>query len=442
MAVTDLALLLLYAIAGAALASLLACIPALHIYNVAGLLFLAGGRLSGWMRDDQLAMFFLGLITGYAILNTIPSIFLSAPDDSMIFIVLPGQKYLLQGRGYEAAILTGLGSLAAIAAMVLFSPLAAVIFPTLRSILSPHLGWILAAVMAYMLMSEWPKASDRKPTPLGRLAEAWTGLGAGLLTFLLSGLLGFALMYRSLVPTEIAFQNLLPAFVGLFAIPWVLLNIVARVQIPRQHIAGSLDVTPELIARGTLAGLLGGGFAAFFPVVTGGIGGFLAGHATAQRDDRLFILSQGAGKAVYYIGGFLLFFIPGFNLTRGGMAWMLSTIYRPDTPRLYFTAMAAAAVAGAVAFLLLFPLTRLVIRLLEKVSYQAISAVTLVILLVLVTALTGWGGGLIALVAAGIGLIPVVWGSRRMNGMGVLLLPMVLNMAGLGPRVAHELGLI
>lgn len=129
-------------------------------------------------------------------------------------------------------------------------------------------------------------------------------------------------------------------------------------------------------------------------------------------------------------------------MTRGGMAWMLSTVYTPNTPRVYYTAMAAVALAGVAAFLLLFPLTRLVIKLLEKVNYRIISAVTLVILLALVAALTGWGGLLIALVATGIGLIPVVWGSRRMNCMGVLLLPIVLNMAGVGPTVAHWLGLI
>ena len=60
----------------------------------------------------------------------------------------------------------------------------------------------------------------------------------------------------------------------------------------------------------------------------------------------------------------------------------------------------------------------------------------------LVLVLMGWGGLLIALVATGIGLIPVVWGSRRMNCMGVLLLPITLNMAGVGPTVAHWLGLI
>src|SRR5512136_560062 len=242
--------------------------------------------------------------------------------------------------------------------IVYLNILASSVFPTLRAIVSPHLGWILSAIVAFMLLSEWPKGGDRARTPLGRLAEAWTGLGAGLLTFALSGLLGFVLLYRNIVPSEVAFQNLMPAFVGLFAIPAVIQNLVARTQVPGQHISASLDLTPSLLARGVFAGLLGGGFAAFFPVVTGGIGGLLAGHATAQRDDRLFILSQGASKAVYYVGGFMLFFVPGLGMTRGGMAWMLSTVYTPGAAHVYWTSVAAALCAGTVSFFLLLWLSR------------------------------------------------------------------------------------
>src|SRR5512136_2416194 len=116
--------LLGYAIMGAALASLLACVPALHVYNVAGLVILTGGRLAGvFPSGETLSMFLLGMVTGYATVNTVPSIFFSAPDDSTAFVVMPGQKYLMLGRGYEAAALTGVGGLGGLLAVVAFSPL-------------------------------------------------------------------------------------------------------------------------------------------------------------------------------------------------------------------------------------------------------------------------------------------------------------------------------
>jgi putative membrane protein len=59
-----------------------------------------------------------------------------------------------------------------------------------------------------------------------------------------------------------------------------------------------------------------------------------------------------------------------------------------------------------------------------------------------VTLITGPSGLLITAVATGIGLIPALWGSRRMNAMGILLLPLTLNMAGVGDNVARWLGLL
>lgn len=434
--------LLVWTLVGAVGASVLALVPALHIYNVAGFLLLLGGALQPLLSPERMAFLFLGMITSYAILNTIPGIFLSAPDESTIFMVLPGQKYLMQQRGYEAVVLSGMGSLGGLVALALLAPVASQLFPVVREALRPHMGWILWAIIAYMLISEWPKGSDRAPAGFRRWWEGWKSLTAGLVTFILSGLLGFVLMYRSLVPVEVAYQNLLPAFVGLFAVPWVIQNLLARVELPPQHVARSVDAPPTLAFQGIAAGVLGGLFAAFFPVVTGGIGGFLAGHATAQRDDRAFIISQGAAKVVYYVGGFLLFFVPGLHLTRGGMAWMISTRYSPYTPERFYWATAAVLLAGVAAFLLSLGMTRLVMALTARVSYRAISLGTLGVLLLVVFGMTGVGGLAICGVATGIGLIPVLWGSRRMNCMGVLLLPIALNMIGAGDTIAALLGLL
>jgi putative membrane protein len=429
------------ALAGTLLSSFLSCIPALHIYNVAGFLIVVTLRFEGVVAGELLAMFMLGMVVGYALLNTIPSIFLAAPDDSTIFLALPGQKYLMERRGFEASVLSGVGGLGGLLVLLLVAPFASALFSVVRAVVAPHLHWILGAIILFMLMSEWPKGSDRGSSGLARFLDAWRSLGAGLLTFILSGILGFILFYGNLLPAEVAFQNLLPAFVGLFAIPWVLQNLISQVQVPRQHVAQRVDLSPGLVARGVGAGALGGLFAAFFPAVTGGIGGFLAGHATAQRDDRLFIVSQGASKLVYYVGALLFFFLPGLHLTRGGMAWMLGVIYTPYTPETYWLAVAAVLICGALAFLMLLWLSRGAIWLVTRVDYRWISASTLLLLAGIVLALTGWEGLVIAVVATGIGLLPVMWGSRRMNCMGVLLLPLTLNLAGLGPGVAGWLGL-
>lgn len=431
-----------YALSGALAASVLACVPALHVYNVVGLLLALNVKVGSLVGPEALSALMLGLITGYAMLNAIPSIFLSVPEESTIFVILPGQKYLRQQRGWEASLLTGVGGLGGVGVLVLLTPLASAWGPPAHAILQPHLHWILPSITLFMLMSEWPKGTDRATTRWGRLAEAWGSLIAGLSTFVLAGLLGFILTYREIVPLERAYQNLMPAFVGLFALPWLLNNLRSRAVIPPQQLTSSVDADAPTLVRGVLTGSLGGLFAAFFPVVTGGIGGLIAGHATAQRDDRAFLISQGASKVVYYVGGLLLFFVPGLHLTRGGMAWMLSSVYTPCTPDAFYRAMAAVLLSGVLSFLLLLPLTRIMMRLVERVNYRWLSAAMLALLLAMVTLTTGPGGLLVAAVATGIGMIPVLWGARRMNCMGVLLLPLAVNMAGWGGTVARWLGLI
>lgn len=433
---------LLIAGAGVLLAAVLCLVPALHVYSAAGLLLLAPAALGEVLPPECLAMLLVGMVTGYAVLNSLPSIFLAAPDESTVFIAAPGQRYLRQRRGYEAAVLTGMGGVGGVVVLALLMPIASPLLRMLRAVLRPHLHWILWAIIAYLLLSERPKGAGRAPAGWSRLWDGWRSLTAGLATFLLSGVLGIILFYRSLVPLAVAHQNLSPAFAGLFAVPWIIQNLLSRVSPPRQHVARTVDATPGLIVRGTLAGALGGLFAAFFPGVSGGIGGLLAGHATAQQDDRLFLVSQGASKVIAYGGALLLFFVPQLRLTRGGVAWLLSSIWTGPPLWTPYVATAVLVFSGVFSFLVLLPLARLASRLMGVVDYRWISLIALTALVCIVIGTTGWQGFLIGVVAAAVGLIPVLWGSRRSNCMGVLLLPLALNMIGAGSKVAGWLGLL
>jgi len=431
---------------GTILSCFLAILPGLHIYNVMGLV----AMLIYWLQGMGIATapeiylpFMIGLVVGWSVLNTIPSVLLGAPDESAIFTVLPGQKYLMTGRGYEGTMMIGAGSLVGLFMLVfIIGPFAPKYLPIVRSVLTPHMHWILWVIITFILITEWPKRGNRGPGGWRKFADAWSTLSAGLFTFFISGLLGFILLYRSPVSIEDGFQNIMPAFVGLFAIPWCLLNAVSGAKVPEQRVRDELNINGDLLLRSGIAGGIGGGFAAFFPVITGGIGGLLAGHATAQRDERVFMMSQGVSKVVYYVGALMLFFVPGLFLTRGGGAWILKGLYTPRTVGDYYLALGCIAIAGSVSFLLMSPLTKWTLKLMKKVDYRLISVFALFIIIALVFSITSWIGLFIMTVGTGIGLIPVLYGSRRLNCLGVLLLPIACNMSGIGEPIAAFLGLL
>ena len=431
-------------LAGTLTASIIGCFPALHVYNVA-MLFVAMHATvarSALGNDPYVVLpFMMGMVVGWALMNTVPAVFLGAPDESAMLMVMPTQRYLMQGRGYEAAMLTAIGGLGGLICLLAVAPLLPRAVPMLRTVLNPHLFWLLMLVVAYMVLSEFPKGGDHGPSRSARLLGAWIQLGAGMLTLVLSAWLGFILLRKAPLDTPFEFSKITPAFVGLFAVPWVLQNVMSGTTPPRQFTPASVDCPGTAAFSGISAGFLGGFFAAFMPLVTGGIGGLLAGHATAQNDDRSFIVSQGTSKFVYYVGSFLLFFVPAASKTRGGLATMLRTIYMPRGLGDYLMVIASMAIAGAAAFLLMGGCARAVIWLIQRVDYRLLSYMALGIMAVLVFAMAGWMGMFILLVSAGIGMLPVVFFSRRSNCMGILLIPVTLDMAGYGPAIAQFLGL-
>lgn len=427
---------------GVLFSCLISFLPALHIYNVIGIFLLVILKFEATMAPMQLISLCIGMIVGYSILNTVPATYFGPGDESMSYYVLPSADWLSKGRGYESIILTGVGALGGIILLAIMAPLFLLFMPGLKTITSPHMFWILGAVISYMVLSEWPKGISQSESCWANFLEGWKFLGVGLITFLLSGLLGFIVMAKTMVPIDFAFQSITPVFVGLFAIPWLITNIINIGKIPKQHEATSMELDWGLVCRGTFGGFLGGFFAAYVPIVTAGVGGLMAGHATAQRDGRLFVMSYGTCKTVYYVGSFLLFFIPGLSLTRGGLAWIVTPVVSVLTMKEYVLFVGLMLFSAGLSFLMLMPFTRMCIRIVEKIPYYWVSVIALILVIPGVYSFTGWGGMAIMAVSTGIGLLPVMFQARRMNLMGVLLLPVCLNMAGYGNDVLRFLGLI
>lgn len=433
--------LVYFAVLGVFGSAVISLVPALHIYNVVGIFLLLMLKLELLLTPMQLVALAMGMIVGYSILNTVPATILSPGDESMSYYVLPGAQWLAQGKAYESIILTGVGAVGGLAVLAVLAPVFIWVLPGLKTVTAPHMFWIIGAVISYMILSEWPKGISQSESCWANFFEGWKFLAAGLATFCLSALLGFIVMAKTLVPIEFAFQSITPVFVGLFAVPWLITNIINLGRIPPQHVCRSLDLTPELCARGVFGGFLGGFVAAFIPIVTAGVGGLMAGHATAQRDSRLFVMSYGTCKTVYYVGGFLLFFIPGLSLVRGGLAWIVTPMVKTLTLQEYLIVVALMLISAGISFLLLMPFSRLALWLVRVIDYRTVSVITLAALIPAMGWLTGWGGLLILTVATGLGLMPVLFQSRRMNLMAVLLAPVCINMAGHGNVVLDWLGL-
>lgn len=445
----DFPIILGYTLLGTFVGCLFSLFPSLHIYNVAGIALIIWMYVGDSMNHLAVAPFFVAMIVAFSFINTIPMTFFGAPDESAVVTILPGTKYFMQGRGYEAAVLSGLGGLIAIALMVVLTPVYFYLLPTMDVILSAHTHWLLMLVMVYMLMSEWPKGSGIGQTRWQKFSDAWGNIWAGLFTFAASAVLGIIIISKGLIAPEMGFQNIMPVFVGLFAIPSIIQNLVSTQMVPRQHICRDLDCGVGDMAKSAFVGGIAGAISSYLPAVTAGIGSILSSHITSmgfsKRGDNLFIVGGSVGKTIYYVAAFLLLFVltpltPN-GVGKGGLNIILRPIFTPESGD-YLVILSVIVLSGCLSFLLLLPASRWTLGIVQKVSYHKLYWAALLMIMAIVAVMTGLPGLFTMIVATMIGSVPVFFHSRRSNCMAVLLVPICLNMAGYGDSIAAFFGLI
>ena len=120
---------------------------------------------------------------------------------------------------------------------------------------------------------------------------------------------------------------------------------------------------------------------------------------------------------------------------------MLRSISAPWSPLHFYGAVLAALLCAACCLVLWRPLTRASLALLRWRGRAFCSACVFVLVVALVAGMTGWRGLLVLLTASGIGLVPVLYGARRSNALGVVLLPVACGMSGVAGAVSAGLGL-
>jgi len=432
---------ILISLAGVSLATILSLIPGLHIYSILGyvVLFL----INSVIEPLFFSAFVVSMLIGYCLGSCISSTFFQTPDDSSVFMVFPSQKYLEDGRGYEAVFLAGLGAVGGTVVASILIIFFGQYLIMLVDLLIDHSFWIIATAMVFVWMSEWPKDPAKQESRWEKLGAAWVQLSMGLVVIIAAGILGCFLFFSSLVPPNRAFQGLAAAFVGLFAYPSLLQTLISgKTDIPKQNIGDSVEIGSTEIIQGVGGGLVGGSLGMLIPSVTAGIGNTFSRHAVAQSGDRSFMFSQGFSRAIYYVGAVLLLFIPQASVRRGGAALFITMFYVPETQAELWITAATALIAVVFGWFLFLGITKGLTKVIHKINTRYISLFGLIIMFFVTFFMLGWSGLLILGVSTAIGAIPIYFNTRRIHCISVITIPMMISMSGFSIFVTQLLGLM
>ncbi|HLC65097.1 MAG TPA: tripartite tricarboxylate transporter permease [Candidatus Nanoarchaeia archaeon] len=377
--------------------------PGLHMNTVSVLIISFSPYLLDYFSPITLGIIIISMGVTHTFLDTIPSIFLGAPDPDTALAVLPGHRMLLAGKGFEAVKLTLIGSFFSLIGSILVMPLAIPLIPLLYTLIKPYIGIILIFVMAYMIYLE--NTLRKKIT--------------GLILFLLSGILGYIVLNFPNIN-----QPLFPLLSGLFGISLLIVSMSETIIIPKQVISNSIWMGKRGLVKSISASVISGSLAGFLPGLGSSQAAIIALALVRDAGVYTFLVIVGGINTVNFLFSLATFY--AIDKARNGAIVAMTEIIPKISLDEVILFMAVALIAGSIATIITLKMTVLFSKLISRIDYRKCCLSIIIFVTASVFYSSSWIGTLILLVSTMVGLIGQLTGVKKSLLMGCLILPVII----------------
>lgn len=372
--------------------------PGIHINLISALLLSFAPKLSFYLHPVSLCCFIISMSVVHTFLDSIPSIFLGAPESATALGVLPGHRYLLKGYGLMAVKLTLIGSFGATLLSIILFPFFLWIVQ-FYELIKDYIGYMLILVMLFMIYR------DRK--------RWWA-----VFVIIVSGSLGLVVLN---IPN---FSNpLFPMLSGMFGISTLLISLNESQSLPKQKFEQRIKLRPWI----TVQALLSGQFSGFITAVMPGLGAATAAvismQITRKLGDNGFMVLMGSIGTVNFILSIATLFV--LEKARNGSVIVVQELLQKITLSQVVIFLAVTLISGSIAVFLVLKIGKLFSEFITKVDYQRLVVGIILFITFLVFIMTGFLGLLILLVSTAVGVIPAIVKVTRTHAMSCLLIPTI-----------------
>jgi len=375
--------------------------PGVHINLISILLLSISPFLNQYFSLLSLASFIIGMSVTHTFIDSIPSIFLGAPDSSTALGVLPGHRLLLAGEGLKAVKLTIMGSLGALILSIIFFPTFCLIIKYFYPYLKTAMPYLLLTTIFFMILREKKK---------------WL---TALLIFLLSGTLGLLVLNNPVFK-----QPLFPMLSGLFGVSTLLISLKDENEIPEQKTISDLFIEKIVAIKAIVSAQLSGFITAMMPGLGSATAAIISLQFTRDLGDEGYLILQGGINTVNFLLSLSTLLI--IQKARNGSVIAIQKLIEQISVQEILLLIFLALFAGGLASILALFIGKKFSVLITKVNYSLLIKLIIFFLLVLTIFLSGVLGLLVLITATAIGLFTINSGVARVHAMACILLPVTI----------------
>jgi len=372
--------------------------PGIHINLIASIL-LATSTLISTISPIVLVVFIVSMAITHTFLDFIPSVLFGAPEEDNFLSILPGHEMLKKGKGYEAIVFTFYGSLFALPIILFFTPIFIYLLPYIYPLIKNLIPFVLIFVSCYSLLREKLFFSS-------------------LVVFLSSGLLGYLTLN---LPVK---EPLLPLLTGLFGLSSLMISISQEHSIPTQKIypLTKIKLSKKEFLNSSIISFVAP-FCSFLPGIGSGHAAFISSEILPQSK-RGFLFLNGAANTIIMALSFLTLF--SINRTRSGAAVAVQKLLNTLTPYNLIIILSTIILSSIISFFFGIYLSKKAVFLVNKIRYKTLSIIVIFLLLIINFVFSNFLGLIVLLTSTFIGIFCILSGSKRINLMGALIIPVVL----------------
>ena len=375
-------------------------IPGIHVNLISLMVLGASGYFLGFIETITVSIFIVSMAITHTFMDSIPGIFLGAPDSDMVLGVLPGHRMLLDGEGYQAVKLTVIGSFFGLILSVSLIPLLIPVVTIAYAFLKGIMAYVLIGVVLFMIWKEQKKL-------------------AALFQFLLAGCLGLIVVNFPQLKSP-----LFPMLSGLFGTATLLVSLNNAVTIPAQDLTRKLWIKKSTAVKAVGASVFSGGSVALLPGLGSAQAGIMGNYLTGDLGDQGFLILIGGINTVNMVVSLLTFY--ALNKARNGAIVVVKEIMELISFSQLGIFLAVALIVGSIAAILTLFFTKKFSQFITKVNYKWLCISIITFISILVFYFSGIYGFLVLIVSTAVGIIPPIIGVKRSHSMGCLLLPVIL----------------
>jgi len=400
---------------GITLGTITGLTPGLHVNTIGLLIFSVSDKILTFTRPLTLCVFFVSMSLCHAMLEFIPSLIMSIPEEDTVLSIQPGHRLLFKGEGKKAIRLVSFGGFLSIILLIVLMPFLMMFLPMIYHLLKDYIGYLLLITMIIILIYFNNKEKRAK----------------SILLFLVSGILGLFVL-NSNIGSNI---GLLCILSGLFSISNLLYSINNNTHIPPQK-EDTTFLVDNKFKKATFAGSFSGCILGLLPGLGPAQGTLIAQSITLNKNispEEFIITNSGVNISDTLFSLISIYLI---NNPRSAISVYISNILSSIEfiHIIYFIFVSLVTVS--VACILSIKIGDWMIDHIQKINYKRLNMfiVFLVTLILLIFTVMSngclWYVFLCYITSIGLGLLANVLDLSKSNLMGVLIIPSIMTYLG------------